>query len=149
MAKKKNKWAKTWVSQTDIGHYYGLSAIKVGRVLAELGLKDKAGATQRAIDGGFAVSSPLADGTQHWRWHKAKVLRAFDEHGLDRVSKQDQAASRLKKEAATLFNQHKPDLAEGFDKFFWIEVACIREEGNDALADEVEACYRRWADKQQ
>ena len=148
MAKKKNKWSKTWVSQTDIGHYYGLYAIKVGRVLTELGLKDKAGATQRAIDDGFAVSAPLADGTQHWRWRKSKVLRAFDEHGIDRVSKQKQAQSRLKKEAAALFRQNNPMLEDGIDKFFWTEVECIREEGNDALADEVEACYRRWADKQ-
>ena len=148
MSKKKNKWSKVWVSQTDIGHYYGLSAIKVGRVLTELGLKDKAGATQRAIDGGFAVSTPLADGTQHWRWRKGKVLHAFDEYGLERVSKQDRAASRLKKEAASLFRQNKPMLEDGIDKFFWIEVECIREEGNDALADELEACYRRWADKQ-
>ena len=148
MSKKKNKWSKVWVSQTDIGHYYGLSAIKVGRVLTELGLKDKAGATQRAIDGGFAVSTPLADGTQHWRWRKGKVLHAFDEYGLERVSKQDRAASRLKKEAASLFRQNKPMLEDGIDKFFWIEVECTREEGNDALADELEACYRRWADKQ-
>lgn len=145
---KKNRWAKTWVSQTDIGHYYGLSAIKVGRVLSELGLKDKAGATQRAIDGGFAVSAPLADGTQHWRWHKGKVLRAFDEHGLVRVSKQDRAASRVKKEAAAIFRQNNPLLEDGIDKLFWEEVACVREEGNAALADELEACYRRWASSQ-
>lgn len=146
---KKNKWAKTWVSQTDIGHTYGLSAIKVGRVLTELGLKDKAGATQRAIDGGFAVSTPLADGTQHWRWHKAKVLRAFDEHGVERVSKQKQAQSRVKKEASSLFNQHKPLLEDGMDKMFWLEVECLRSDGNDALADELESRYQRWCDRQQ
>lgn len=144
MSRKKSKWAKTWVSQTEIGHKYGLSAIKVGRVLTELGLKDKAGATQRAIDDGFAVSTPLADGTQHWRWHKARVTRAFDEHGVARVTREKEAKSRARKEARVLFNQHMELLEQGIDKLFWADVEGLREEGKAEVADRLVELYQSW-----
>jgi len=72
---RKNKFAQHWGSQTDIGKKFGLSGIAVGKVLIEHGLKDQQSkeATQEALDGGFAKSTPLSDGTPFFMWSREKV----------------------------------------------------------------------------
>jgi hypothetical protein len=61
----KKKFNRTWVNQTSLGNMFGLSAIKIGKILIELGLKDaqKGHATEKALSKGYALATPLKDGT--------------------------------------------------------------------------------------
>lgn len=78
MSKHKNKPKKfrdIWANQTTIGKRFGLSAVAVGQVLKDAGLKDPVtgDATPRALAEGFAVATPLKDGTAFFLWHAEKV----------------------------------------------------------------------------
>src|ERR1035437_2349724 len=75
MSKKHRKFADIWASQGRIGAHYGLSAIAVGKELQKAGLKDPQTkqATQKAIDEGYAKSTPLRDGTPYSMWNKQKI----------------------------------------------------------------------------
>jgi len=77
---------REWVSQTDLGAAYGLSAIAVGKHLSAAGLKDGRTPTERALDDGYAIPAPLRNGTPNFRWHRGKVLETLDALGLPRVA---------------------------------------------------------------
>lgn len=86
---KKKKFSKIWNSQTDLGKNFGLSAIAVGRLLIKAGLKDAStkAATQIALKSGYAMSTPLKDGTPYFMWNVKKVrpLIAQDHAPLSKV----------------------------------------------------------------
>ena len=75
MSNKKRKFKDVWGNQTDIGRLFGLSAIKVGNLLIEHGLKDSITktATEKAIKEGFAKETPLKDGTYFCMWNKQQI----------------------------------------------------------------------------
>lgn len=54
MAKKK-RFGDLWKNQTELGKKFGLSAIAVGKILTERGLKDGKAATKKALDEGYAT----------------------------------------------------------------------------------------------
>ncbi len=92
MGKRKNKFKSTWKNQKELGLIYGKSAIAIGKALVELGLKDSDSkeATQVALDEGLAKSTPLADGTPFFLWHKQKVCQELDNlKGWSRQSQED------------------------------------------------------------
>ena len=62
-------------NQTELGKKYGLSAIAVGNLLKDAGLKDRTtgDATPRAVEEGFAVATPLKDGKPFFVWNVEKV----------------------------------------------------------------------------
>jgi hypothetical protein len=83
MSKKHKKFKNRYSNQTELGKRFGLSAIAVGKVLIEHGLKDSVTkhATRRALDEGYAVSTPLKDGTPYFMWDVAKVRSVlFEKH---------------------------------------------------------------------
>ena len=55
------KFKQIWTNQTKLGEGFGLSAIRIGRILVEHGLKDPKSnqATSKAIQEGYAKSTPL------------------------------------------------------------------------------------------
>jgi hypothetical protein len=59
------KFNQVWISQTDLGKKFGLSTVNIGEILIEHQLKGpkSGGATQKAIEGGYAKSTPLKSGT--------------------------------------------------------------------------------------
>ena len=75
MARKKKKFREIWSSQTELGKKFGISAIEVGKILIQHGLKDPntKKATQKALDDGYAQFTPLRDGTPHYMWNIEKV----------------------------------------------------------------------------
>ncbi len=79
MSKKKgrNRWAKVWVSQTELGQEFGLSAVAVGKHLAALGLKDGSDASGTALANGFAVAAPLRNGIKNFRWNRERDCNAL------------------------------------------------------------------------
>ena len=70
-----NKFNRVWSNQTNLGKIFGLSAVAIGKILIEHGLKDhKSGqATLEAIEGGYAKSTPLKSGTPFFMWNLNKV----------------------------------------------------------------------------
>ena len=65
---KEKKFDQIWSNQTDLGKRFGLSAIAVGKLLVEEGLKDQKtkSATKKAQNEGYAKSTPLKDGTPYF-----------------------------------------------------------------------------------
>ncbi len=74
---KKKKFKDKWSSQTNLGKKFGISAIKVGKILLEYGLKDEETkeATKKALDEGYAKLTPLKDGRNYYMWSIEKVER--------------------------------------------------------------------------
>ena len=74
---KKKKFRDVWGSQTDIGKRFGISAIKVGKILVQHDLKDQETkhATPKALNEGYAKSTPLKNGTPHYMWNLQKVSK--------------------------------------------------------------------------
>jgi len=106
MAKK--KFDQIWKNQTELGKKFGISAIAVGKILIEHGLKDQETkqATQRALDEEYAKSTPLKDGTPYFMWNvqKVKQIIAQDhtqlnivDYWVNEVSKNLKKAEQLSK----------------------------------------------------
>ena len=73
---KEKKFNQIWSNQTDLGKRFGLSAIAVGKLLVEEGLKDQKTklATEKALNEGYAKSTPLKDGTPYFMWNIEKSV---------------------------------------------------------------------------
>jgi hypothetical protein len=73
--RKKEKFGQIWSNQTNLGKHFGLSAIAVGKVLIEHGLKDPETklATEKALSEGFARSTPLKSGIPYFMWNIEKI----------------------------------------------------------------------------
>ncbi|MFD1507663.1 ribonuclease H [Georgenia yuyongxinii] len=74
---------KTWSTQTQLGTMFSLTARQVGTHLSELGLKDGARATDRAVDEGLAKDAKLRDGTVFYVWHTDRVAELLRGRGLE------------------------------------------------------------------
>ena len=89
MSKNKKKFNQIWSSQTDLGKKFGLSAIAVGKLLIEAGLKDQVTklATEKALKEGYAKSTPLKDGTPYFMWSidKVRPLISKDHEPLSKI----------------------------------------------------------------
>ena len=72
---KKKKFNQIWSNQTNLGKKFRLSAIAIGKLLIDNGLKDQKTkmATTKAIDEGYAKDTPLKDGTPYFMWNIEKV----------------------------------------------------------------------------
>lgn len=77
----KKKFNQIWSNQTNLGKRFGLSAIAVGKLFVEVGLKDSKTklATKKAIDEGYAKDTPLKDGTPYFMWNIEKVRPLIEE----------------------------------------------------------------------
>ena len=86
---KKSKFNQIWSNQTNLGKKFGLSAIAVGKLLIEAGLKDPTTklATEKALKEGYAKSTPLKDGTLYFMWNidKVRPLIAKDHEPISKV----------------------------------------------------------------
>ena len=69
----------TLVTQSKLGEWFGLSPVAVGRVLIAEGLKDRAGATEKALLGGFAKEARTKSGVTFFVWDAHKVSLILDE----------------------------------------------------------------------
>lgn len=71
----KKKFQQIWASATDIGRRFGISAVEVHQRLQAAGLRDEhtRAPTEKAVAAGWAISTPLRDGTPHFMWNATKV----------------------------------------------------------------------------
>lgn len=112
---KQKSFRDTWKNQTELGKYFGISAIEVGKILMEHQLKDATtkAATQKAIDGGYAKATPLKDGTQHFLWNVTRIMAILSQ-SKPPLSQVDYWANEVKKimeEADRLSNEGQDKLA--------------------------------------
>jgi hypothetical protein len=72
---RKKKFREIWSNQTELGKKFDISAIEVGKILIQYGLKDPntKEATKKALDDGYAKSAPLKAGTPYYMWNIEKV----------------------------------------------------------------------------
>lgn len=131
---KHRKFARTWASQTDLGKRFGLSAIAVGKVLIDNGLKDPATkrATDTAMRDGWCVSTPLKTGEPHYMWHIDKVKQLLSQDHKP-ISKAEQIANAL---IATIKLAER-DLDAGDDKLGYLSLECAFDEVPGDLKEEV------------
>jgi hypothetical protein len=117
MSKKgKNRWAKVWISQTELGQEFGLSAIAVGKHLSALGLKNGSDASATALANGFAVAAPLRNGIKNFRWNRERCIAALSEVGLQRLDRQAVREAKLDAEARSIVREIERLFDEGEDK---------------------------------
>jgi hypothetical protein len=133
MAKKFNQ---IWTNQTELGEQFGLSAINIGKILIEHGLKDPQSnqATSRAIQEGFAKSTPLKNGTSFFMWHRQKVKGLISQKhvSLNAVDFWVHKVRNCILEANKLWE-------EGQDKMASLIMDCAYEEVPKNIRKEVEA----------
>lgn len=77
--------APEWLTLTDLGRIYGISAVHCGRLLSEAGLRDGDGhPTDRALQSGCASPQQHRHGGQPC-WHRQHCGGAFEAAGLKTV----------------------------------------------------------------
>ena len=80
--KRKPKFEQVWGSLTDIGVGFGLSAVKVGAALKQMGLRDSNGKpTEDTLAKGLAVATPTRTGHEHYMWNRWEIARLLQEQG--------------------------------------------------------------------
>ena len=67
-----------WVTLTNLGGWFDMTAVAVGKVLVGRGLKDKAGATTKALFGGYAKEARTRGGVEFYLWDAGKVAAIID-----------------------------------------------------------------------
>lgn len=114
---KKKKFNQIWSNQTNLGKKFGLSAIAIGKLLIDNGLKDQKTkmATTKAIDEGYAKDTPLKDGTPYFMWNIEKV-RPLIEKDHKPLSKVDYWVNEVRE---TVREAERLD-REGQDKLAYI-----------------------------
>ncbi len=77
-----------WLTLTDLGRLYGISAMHCGRLLHQAGLRDGDGEpTARALQAGCAASPPARRHGQQAFWHRSNCREAFEAAGLVTVQR--------------------------------------------------------------
>jgi hypothetical protein len=106
---KKKKFNQVWSNQTELGKKFGISAIAVGKLLVNAGLKDQTTklATAKALDEDYAKSTPLKDGTPYFMWNIGKVrnLIAKEHEPLSKVDYWVQEVQRTLKQAEKMCDE--------------------------------------------
>ncbi|MFZ4099592.1 MAG: hypothetical protein ACOYKZ_04610 [Chlamydiia bacterium] len=112
----RDAFAKTWTNQSSLGEKFGLTAIQVGKILQLEGLKDRSGqATSKAIQEGYAKSTPLKSGRPFFMWHVTKVQQVLAKHHVQ-LSDEEFWYREVR---ARLVNIDR-EMDEGSDKFAYM-----------------------------
>jgi len=131
---KGKKFNQIWSNQTNLGKKFGLSAIAIGKLLVEEGLKDQKTklATKKALDEGYAKNTPLKDGTPYFMWNIKKVrpLIEKDHKPLSKVDYWVNEVLAIGKEANRLAD-------EGQDKLGSIMIDCAFDDVPKNILEEV------------
>lgn len=131
---KKKKFKNIWKNQTELGKLFGLSSVKIGKVLIEKGLKDKETkrATEKALKEEYAVFTPLKDGSPFYLWNikKCKNLISTEIKPINQI---DIYANDIKKKCKEIDKM----LDRGEDKLGYMMLDCIYDEVPDSIKDQV------------
>lgn len=77
-----------WLSLTDLGRIYGISAVHCGRLLSEAGLRDSNGQPSRhALRSGCAIRGHQPHAHGPTQWHRQHCQAAFERAGLQPIQR--------------------------------------------------------------
>lgn len=104
---KRLRFKDIWVNQTELGKYFGIGAVAIGKKLREVGLRseDKE-PTEKAKTEGYCTFTPMQDGTPFYLWNKEKVAEAFRSIGMSHLNETEAQAYET---AKILLNALKED----------------------------------------
>lgn len=99
-----------FLSLTQLGKVFGVSAIQIGRWLVKLGLRENGQPTEKALEEGF-VSFVEMDQMEFHSWHRIKTIAALAELGIKPVDQQNDQI--MKPENLNLIIQNEQPPAQG------------------------------------
>jgi hypothetical protein len=77
-----------WLSLTDLGRFYGISAVHCGRLLSEAGLRDASGQpTRHALRSGCAIRGHQPHAHGPTQWHRSHCQAVFQRAGLEPIQR--------------------------------------------------------------
>ena len=77
-----------WLSLTDLGRIYGISAVHCGRLLSEAGLRDANGQPSRhALRSGCAIRGHQPHAHGPTQWHRSHCQTVFRQAGLEPIQR--------------------------------------------------------------
>tara|TARA_B100001939_G_scaffold35505_1_gene27662 strand:- start:4253 stop:4891 length:639 start_codon:yes stop_codon:yes gene_type:complete len=78
-----------WLTLTDLGRRFGLSAVGCGRILSTAGMRDDDGLpSDVALDGGYAYRRPDQNANRSVLWHEERCTELLQSLGLHAVDEQ-------------------------------------------------------------
>ena len=102
------KFKDKYVSQTQIAELFGMTSVELGKILMQLGLRDRDRMpTAVARERHLTVYTPLKNGTPHVMWGKYATVKLLTEAGHALLNEEDLWYVRTKNalhEAARLDN---------------------------------------------
>lgn len=125
---KKNKFKDIWSNLTNLGKQYGFSAIKMGKKLKELGLRNEQGnPTEKALSEGFTKSTPLKDGTMFYMWHKSKISALMKENNVQKLDDNEVLAQELAQEWIRIAKDYENVVYGIEEEGLWMEAQEIKK----------------------
>ena len=107
----------------ELGRHFGISAVAVGKKLAECGLRnEQKEPTDLALKEEYCHLAPMRDGTPFFLWNKEKVVELFRQAGMRQLSKQEVEARST---AVELIALAKEADESGIDKILYFFVGEI------------------------
>jgi hypothetical protein len=77
-----------WLSLTDLGRVYGISAVHCGRLLSDAGLRDSSGQpTRHALRSGCAIRGHQPQSHGPTQWHRTHCKAVFQGAGLEPIQR--------------------------------------------------------------
>jgi hypothetical protein len=77
-----------WLTLTDLGRIYGISAVHCGRLLTEAGLRDSHGEpTRHALRSGYAIRGHRPHAHGPTQWHRQQCQSVFEGAGLKPIQR--------------------------------------------------------------
>lgn len=101
-----------FLSLTQLGKVFGVSAIQIGRWLAKIGLRENGQPTEKALNEGFVNSVEMDQMEQFVTWHRLKTIAALAEFGFKPVDQQNDGPI-MKPENLNLIIQNEQPPAQG------------------------------------
>ena len=78
-----------WLTLTELGRHFGISAVHCGHHLSQAGLRDEDGLPfPKAIDQGYAYKRPEQNANRSVLWNYDRCYSVLREHGLHSVEEQ-------------------------------------------------------------
>lgn len=132
---KKGSFKNTWGNLTEIGHLFGLTAVKLGAELKKRGYREESGRpSEESIAKGLAKATPLANGREHFMWHKKLLPEALRAEGLKQVGSPSDKAFKVASKIFDMVSKGEKMERIGEDKM----AIFIYDEAQRCLGDLIE-----------
>jgi hypothetical protein len=94
--KNKQNFRKQWRTLTELGQEFDVSAVKLGNLLKQHGLRESDGEpSQIAKDGGYFEKIQPKDGKPYYLWHGQKTADYLASQGVEKSGVSSKEASKM------------------------------------------------------